>query len=41
MFSVWVGASILSSLSSFQAHWLTKAEYEEAGPGIVHKRCMM
>lgn len=41
MFSVWVGASILSSLSSFQSHWLTKAEYEEAGPGIVHKRCMM
>jgi len=41
MFSVWVGASILSSLSSFQSHWLTKQEYEESGPGIVHKRCMM
>lgn len=41
MFSVWVGASILSSLSSFQTHWLTRAEYDEAGAGVVHKRCMM
>jgi len=40
-FSVWVGASILSSLSSFQSHWLAKEEYEECGPAIVHKRCMM
>jgi len=41
MFSVWVGGSILSSLTSFQQQWLAREEYDEAGPSIVHKRCMM
>ena len=38
-FSVWMGGSILSSLSSFQQMWVSKAEYEEAGPSIVHRKC--
>ena len=38
-FSVWIGGSILSSLSSFQQMWVSKAEYEEAGPSIVHRKC--
>jgi len=38
-FSVWIGGSILSSLASFQAMWVTKAEYDEAGPSIVHRKC--
>jgi len=38
-FSVWIGGSILSSLSTFAAMWITKAEYDEAGPQIVHKKC--
>jgi len=36
-YSVWIGGSILSSLSTFQALWVTKEEYEEHGPNIVHK----
>jgi len=38
-FSVWIGGSILSSLSTFQSMWVSKAEYEEAGPSIVHRKC--
>lgn len=38
-FSVWIGGSILASLSTFQQMWVSKAEYEEAGPSIVHRKC--
>jgi len=38
-YSVWIGGSILSSLSTFQTMWITKAEYEESGPVIVHRKC--
>ena len=38
-YSVWIGGSILASLSTFQAMWITKAEYDESGPGIVHRKC--
>jgi len=38
-YSVWVGGSILSSLSTFQNMWITREEYDDAGPAIVHKKC--
>jgi actin-related protein len=38
-YSVWIGGSILSSLSTFQTMWITKGEYDESGPGIVHRKC--
>lgn len=38
-YSVWIGGSILSSLSTFQAMWITKDEYDDAGPSIVHRKC--
>jgi actin len=38
-YSVWIGGSILSSLSNFQCMWITKAEYDESGPQIVHRKC--
>jgi len=38
-YSVWIGGSILSSLSTFQDMWITADEYDEAGPGIVHRKC--
>jgi len=38
-YSVWIGGSILSSLSTFQDMWVTKDEYDESGPGIVHRKC--
>jgi actin-related protein len=38
-YSVWIGGSILASLSTFQQMWISKAEYDEAGPSIVHRKC--
>ena len=38
-YSVWIGGSILSSLSTFEEMWITKEEYDEGGPGIVHRKC--
>jgi actin-related protein len=38
-YSVWIGGSILSSLSTFQQMWITKDEYHESGPSIVHRKC--
>jgi len=31
-YSVWLGGSILASLSTFQTMWITKQEYDEVGP---------
>merc|ERR1711973_1065029 len=36
-YSVWIVGSILSSLSTFQEMWISKDEYDDAGPGIVHR----
>lgn len=38
-YSVWIGGSILSSLSLFEAAWISKDEYDETGPSIVHRKC--
>merc|ERR1712141_120432 len=38
-YSVWIGGSILSSLSTFQEMWITAENYDEAGPAIVHRMC--
>ncbi|CAN7062998.1 unnamed protein product [Brassica rapa subsp. trilocularis] len=37
--NVWIGGAILASLDSFQQMWVTKAEYDENGPGIIHRKC--
>merc|ERR1712130_111782 len=38
-YSVWIGGSILSSLSTFQEMWISKDQYDESGPQIVHRMC--
>ena len=38
-YAVWKGASTLASLSTFAASWISKAEYEEHGAAIVHRKC--
>jgi len=38
-YSVWIGGSILASLSTFEEMWVTKNEYDESGPSIVHRKC--
>ena len=39
-YSTWIGGSILASLSTFQKTWITKQEYDELGPAIVHRKCL-
>jgi len=39
-YSSWIGGSILASLSTFQQMWITKSEYDESGPSIVHRKCV-
>jgi actin-related protein len=36
-YSVWIGGSILASLSTFQSLWCSKQEYDSCGPSIVHR----
>ncbi|XP_031378541.1 actin-3-like [Punica granatum] len=38
-YSVWIGGSILASLSTFQQMWISKGEYDESSPAIVHRKC--
>merc|ERR1712168_1203722 len=38
-YSVWIGGSILASLSTFENCWITRAEYDESGSSIVHRKC--
>ena len=37
-YSVWIGGSILASLSTFQQMWISKEEYDESGPSIVYRK---
>jgi len=39
-FSVWIGGSILASLSGFRDMWVTQAEYKEMGKSIIHRKCL-
>lgn len=38
-YNCWIGMSILADITSFKDSWITKAEFEEHGAGIVHKKC--
>jgi actin-related protein len=37
--SIWVGGSILAGLPSFEELWVSKADYDEYGPTVVHAKC--
>lgn len=38
-YSAWIGGAIFASLSCFQDRWVSRSQYEESGPTIVHKKC--
>jgi len=38
-YSVWIGGSILSSLSTFQELWMTRQEYYDGGAECIHRKC--
>ena len=35
--SAWTGAAILSSLPEFKDFWITKEQYDDQGPAVMHK----
>lgn len=37
--STWIGGSILASLSIFQNLWISRQEYDESRPSMVHRKC--
>jgi len=37
--STWIGGSILASKSMQGQMWISKQDYEESGPSIIHKKC--
>ncbi|KAL5015718.1 hypothetical protein ScPMuIL_005307 [Solemya velum] len=39
-YSVWIGGSILASMTAYRQMWVSKAEYDECGPQIIHKKCV-
>lgn len=38
--STWHGGSILSSLATFKQMWVSKAEWEEEGSSVIHKKTL-
>ncbi|NXI61279.1 ACT1 protein, partial [Anseranas semipalmata] len=39
MYSVWVGASLLASLTAFRNMWVTREDYNEVGPAVLQRKC--
>jgi len=37
-YSVWIGGSILSSLSTFETMWVTREMYQESGVSVIHSK---
>ena len=37
--AVWIGGSILASLTCYKQIWITKKDYLETGKNIIHKKC--
>lgn len=38
-FLPWIGGSVMASLPTFEDMWISKEEYNETGPAIVHRKC--
>ena len=39
-FLSWSGGSVISTLKSFRSMWITRGDYNEFGPSIVHRKCL-
>eukprot|EP00388_Colpodella_angusta_P001073 GDKJ01003598.1.p1 GENE.GDKJ01003598.1~~GDKJ01003598.1.p1 ORF type:complete len:420 (+),score=100.30 GDKJ01003598.1:24-1283(+) len=38
-YAAWIGASVLASLTTFHQLWMSKSDYDEVGPAMVHRKC--
>eukprot|EP00667_Euglena_gracilis_P028090 EG_transcript_35411 len=39
MYATWLGGSMLGVLPMFHKMWISRADYNEHGPGVVHTKC--
>jgi actin len=39
-YNVWIGGALMASLAAFPQMVVTHEEYNEAGAGIVHRKCL-
>ncbi|XP_010185401.1 PREDICTED: actin-1-like [Mesitornis unicolor] len=37
-YCVWIGASVLTSLTSFKQMWVTRSDYNEFGAAVIHQK---
>jgi actin-related protein len=37
--AVWRGGGVLAGMPTFKQMWVTRADYDEMGPSVVHKKC--
>jgi len=37
--SAWLGGAVCAQLAGFQDMWITRKDYDEHGPSIVHQKC--
>lgn len=40
-YSIWEGGHILASLATFEQMWISKGEYDDSGPSIVHRKVFL
>lgn len=38
-YSTWIGGSILGSFSIFRKMCISKQDYDDSGPSIMHRQC--
>ena len=38
-YAAWIGGSMLASQPTFETIWITREEYNETGPTVVHAKC--
>ncbi|KJE91991.1 beta-centracetin [Capsaspora owczarzaki ATCC 30864] len=38
LYSAWIGGSILASLDAFKTMWVSKQEYDDVGPNVLHRK---
>jgi actin len=41
LYSAWIGASVVCSISNFQQMWISKNDYEEEGANIINKKSII
>jgi actin-related protein len=36
----WIGGSMIASIKAFESICITRAEYDEFGPDVAHRKCL-